>query len=334
MKKVIKRTAALALSGMLALSCFAGCAADNADPDTSDDAKDKVYTVGICETIQHPALDAATKGFKDALVAKLGDNVKFKEGNASGDSNTCSTIVNGYVSEGVDLIMANATPALGAAATATATIPIVGVAITNFAVALDPNTDNPGAKTTGRNITGAADLADVEKQAQMIKEWFPKVKQVGILYCSGEANSKYQVSLIEGYFDKMGIPYKEYTVADTAELASVTKLACDDNEVLYIPTDNTIASATETVNNVAQPAGIPIFAAEKGICTGAGVAALSIDYYNSGYKAGEMAYEILVNGKDPATMEIAYEEEQIKLYDKARCEALGLTVPEGYEAIV
>lgn len=327
MNKTVKKIAALALSGMLIASCFAGCSSGEGGSST------KTYNVGICQAVQHPALDEATKGFKEALTEKLGDKVKFDEQNASGDSTVCSTIVNQFVSNGVDLIMANATDALSAARTATNTIPIVGTSVTSYGVALD--LEDTTAKTTGINVTGTADLAPLDQQAAMIKEWFPDAKQVGILYCSAEKNSKYQATVIEGYLKEMGLSYKEYTCADSNEIASVTKVACDESDVIYIPTDNTIASSAETVNNIAEPAKVPIIAGEEGICEGCGVATLSISYYDIGYQAGEMAYEILVNGADPATMEIQTvpAEKLSKKYDAERCKALGLAAPEGYVAI-
>lgn len=292
----------------------------------------KVYEVGICQLVQHDALDAATQGFKDALIEKLGEeNVKFDDQNASGDSATCSVIVNQFVSNDADLIFANATPALQAASSATADIPIVATSITDYATALDI-ADWSG--TTGVNITGTSDLAPLEDQAKMIQELFPDVQTVGILYCSAEANSKYQATVIESYLDEMGIAYKEYTSADTNDIAMVTQTACDECDVLYIPTDNTMASCTETINNIAEPAGVPIVAGEEGICKGCGVATLSISYYSLGYKAGEMAYEILVNDADPATMEIEFASDLTKEYMADRSAALNVTIPEDYTAIV
>lgn len=333
MNKAIKKVTALALSGMLIASCFAGCSSSDSGTDKAADTANKTYTVGICQATQHPALDAATKGFKEALTAKLGDKVKIEEQNASGESSTCSTIVNQYVSNGVDLIMANATDALVAASTATNTIPIVGTSITSYGVAL--NLEDPTATKTGINVTGTADLAPLDKQAAMVKEWFPDAKKVGILYASSEKNSKYQADVVAAELEKLGLEYEVFTCADTNEIAAVTKTACDSSDVLYIPTDNTLASAAETVNNIAEPAKVPVIAGEEGICAGCGVATLSISYYDIGYQAGEMAYDILVNGTDPATMDIQFvpEEKLAKKYDADRCKTLGLTVPDGYEPI-
>ncbi|MBQ7938486.1 MAG: ABC transporter substrate-binding protein [Oscillospiraceae bacterium] len=317
MKKII----AVIMSLMLVLSLGA-CGTPAAD--------DGAYTVGICQLVQHDALDAATLGFKEALTEKLaadGKTVEFIEQNASGDAATCVTICNQLVAEGVDLMMGNATAALQAAAAASAEIPVVGTSITDYATALEI-ADWTGK--TGSNITGTADLAPLDQQAAMIQELFPEAKKVGILYCSAEANSVYQSDVITGYLKDMGYEVEVFTFADSNDVANVTTAACAAADVLYIPTDNTAASCTETIANVAIPAGKAIVAGEAGICSGCGVATLSIDYYDIGYKAGEMAYEILVNGTNPGEMEIQYAPEVEKLFNEANCTALGITLPEDY----
>ncbi len=294
---------------------------------SSEPAAEGAYTVGICQLVQHEALDAATLGFKEALQEKLGDKVTFVEHNASGDAATCVTICNQLVAEGVDLMMGNATAALQAAAAASATIPVVGTSITDYATALEIE---GWTGKTGSNITGTADLAPLDEQAAMIKELFPEAKKVGILYCSAEPNSVYQSDVISGYLTDMGFEVEVFTFADSNDVANVTTAACAAADVLYIPTDNTAASCTETIANVAIPAGKAIVAGEAGICGGCGVATLSIDYYDIGYAAGEMAYEILVNGANPGEMEIAYAADVQKLYNEANCTALGIEIPEGY----
>ena len=294
---------------------------------SSEPAAEGTYTVGICQLVQHEALDAATQGFKDALTEKLGDDVTFVEHNASGDAATCVTICNQLVAEGVNLIMGNATPALQAAAAATSEIPVVGTSITDYATALEIE---GWEGKTGSNITGTADLAPLDEQAAMIQELFPDAKKVGIIYCSAEPNSVYQSDVITGYLTEMGFEVEVFTFADSNDVANVTSAACAASDVLYIPTDNTAASCTETIANVAIPAGKAIVAGESGICGGCGVATLSIDYYDIGYAAGEMAYEILVNGANPGEMEIQYAPEVQKLYNEANCTALGIAIPEGY----
>ena len=290
----------------------------------------KTFTVGICQLVQHPALDAATQGFRDALTEKLGDAVTFDEQNAAGDSATCATICNGFVSSGVDLIMANATPALQAAAAATGEIPILGTSVTDYASALSIS---GWTGATGTNISGTSDLAPLDGQAAMLNELFPDAKNVGILYCSAEANSLYQTETITPFLESYGYAVKSYTFADSNDVASVTATACAECDVLYIPTDNTAASCAEAINNVAQPAKVPIIAGEEGICSGCGVATLSISYYDLGHATGEMAYEILVNGADPATMQIQFAPKFTKEYNADLCKALNITPPSDYTAI-
>lgn len=288
------------------------------------------YVVGICQFVQHPALDAATEGFKDALTEKLGDAVSFDEQNAAGESPACSTIVNQFVSSKVDLIMANATPPLQAAAAATDSIPILGTSVTDYATALEID-DWTGA--TGRNISGTSDLAPLADQAKMLNELFPDAKTVGILYCSAEANSKYQCDVITEELTGMGYEVKAYPFADSNDIASVTTSATNEVEVIYIPTDNAAASNTEIVNNICEPAGIPVIAGEEGICKGCGVATLSISYYDLGYATGEMAAEILAEGADVTTMDVRFAPNVTKEYVADRCEKLGVTIPDDYEAI-
>ena len=316
MKKTISIICALAL--ILAL----GTAALAAPADS--------YTVGICQLVQHPALDSATEGFKAALTDKLGDSVSFLEQNASGDSATCNIICNQFVSEEVDLIMANATPALLAASSATNQIPILGTSVTDYgsALAIDDWTG-----TTGTNISGTSDLAPLDGQAQMLNELFPEAKTVGILYCSSEPNSKFQADTITPILEEMGYSVSPYTFSDSNDVAAVTQNACDDVDVIYIPTDNTAASCTEAINNVAIVAGVPIIAGEEGICSGCGVATLSISYYDLGYATGEMAAEILTEGADVSTMEIRYAPTFTKKFNVTNCETLGVEIPEDYVAI-
>ncbi len=332
MKSTMKKTICVLLALALSMLALASCGGNTeTTTGSSEDNADKIYTVGICQLVQHDALDAATEGFKQALIDKLGDKVKFDEQNASNEATNCTTICGTFVSNKVDLIMANATPALTAAATATADIPIVATSVTDFATALDIKEWNG---TTGMNVTGTADLAPLEQQAQMIKELCPDAKVVGILYCSAEANSKYQADVITGELQELGFEVKEYTFTDSNDIASVTTTAAENCDVLFAPTDNTVANNAEAIANIIEPAGIPLVAGESGICKGCGIATLSISYYDIGYKAGEMAYEILVNNADPATMKVEYATDLTKMYMADRCTALNITVPETYEAIV
>ncbi len=291
---------------------------------------EETYSVGVCQLVQHPALDAATQGFQDALTEKLGEAVSFDVQNASGDSNTCSTIVNGFVSDNVDLIMANATPALQAAVAATGDIPILGTSVTDYATALD--IEDMG-EATGINVSGTSDLATLEDQAAMLNELFPDAVKVGILYCSAEPNSQFQADAIRVYLEALGYTCSDYTFADSNDVASVAQSACDGSDVLYIPTDNTAASCTEAIRNVVEPAGTPVIAGEEGICKGCGVATLTISYYDLGYATGEMAYEVLVNGADVSVMPIQKAPKLVKEYNAELCELLGVEIPEDYVAI-
>ena len=321
----MKKLISLVLAAVMALSLVA-CGSGNKDKDTGD----KTYKVGVVQLVQHEALDAATKGFTDALKEALGDKVEVVAKNASGDSNNCTTIVNGFISDKVDLIMANATPALQAAASATSTIPILGTSVTDYATALEI-ADWTG--TVGGNISGTSDLAPLDKQAAMLQELFPNAKKVGMLFCSSEPNSKYQVDEVTKLLSAAGITCTEYTFTDSNDVSSVTQKACDDSDVLYIPTDNTAASNTEAIANVVLAAGTPVIAGEAGICRGCGVATLSIDYYELGKITGQMAAKILTGEADISTMPVEFAPTATKQANMANCEKLGITVPADYTAL-
>ena len=318
----IKKITALLCAVVMVLS-LAACGSNG---DKASDSKH--YTIGICQLVQHEALDAATKGFRDAITDALGtENVTFDEQNAAGDSATCATICNGFVSSGVDLILANATGALQAAAAATKDIPILGTAVTEYGVAL--GIDNFGG-TVGGNISGTSDLAPLDQQAAMIAELFPDAKNVGIIYCSGEPNSVYQVEVVKAALEKAGCTVNTYTFSDTNDVVSVTGTASDANDVLYIPTDNTAASCAEAIKSAAKK---PIIAGEEGICKACGVATLSIDYYELGRTTGEMAVKILKGEADISTMAIEYYPNPVKKYNAEMATAYNVTIPSDYEAI-
>ena len=331
MKKLLSLLCVAAM--IFALAACGGSqapAATQAPATEAPAAEAQTFSIGICQLVQHPALDAATQGFKDALTEKLGDSVSFNEQNASGDAATCSVICNQFVSDEVDLIMANATASLQAAASATNVIPVLGTSITDYGTALGIE-GFTGA--TGTNISGTSDLAPLDGQAQMLSELFPDAKTVGLLYCSGEPNSKFQVETIAPMLTELGYTVTEYTFADSNDVANVTASACAECDVLYIPTDNTAASCTEAINNVALVEKTPIVCGEEGLCKGCGVATLSISYYDIGYETGLMAVEILTEGADISTMEVRYAPQFTKEYNVSICETLGITVPEDYVAI-
>ena len=350
MKKTMK-IASVAMAGMMALSMTA-CGGSSASTATTEAAKaeagssaessaaegaksaestdGKTYLVGICQLVQHNALDAATQGFKDALTEELGDAVKFDEQNAQGDSNTCSTIINSFVSENVDLIMANATAALQAAQAGTKDIPVLGTSVTEYGVALGIDDFNG---TVGGNISGTADLAPLNEQAAMIKELFPDKKTVGLLYCSAEPNSQYQVDTVKKELEDLGYTCEYYAFSDSNDISTITTKAASESDVIYVPTDNTAAANTEIINNICQPAGVPVVAGEEGICKGCGVATLSISYYDLGVATGKMAAKVLTGESDISEMPIEYAPQFTKKYNKTICDQLGVEVPDDYVAI-
>ena len=310
------------LTILLATIClFALCACGS---DSDSNQEDETIKVGVVQTTQHPALDAATQGFVDALKENGITNVDVQ--NASGESANCSTIVGNFVADGVDLIMANATPALQAASAATDTIPVLGTSITVYDVVL--------GGSVPKNVSGTTDLAPLDEQAKMITELFPEAKKVGILFCSAEANSQYQVDKISEFLKEEGIETVNYIFNDSNDITAVTEKAVSDKvDVIYVPTDNTAAANTEAIANVVLPAGIPVFAGEEGVCTGCGVATLTISYYDIGFKTGEMAADILLNGADISTMEVESAPQFVKKFNKTNAEKLGITIPDDYVAI-
>lgn len=344
----MKKFVSLFLCVLLCMSLLAGCSNDVEDStdeatnevsDTATDAADasdtaadgEKFVVGICQLVTHDALDAATQGFQDALVAALGEeNVEFILQNAAGESNTCVTIANDFVSKEVDLIMANGTAALQAAANATLEIPILGTSITEYGVALEID-DFTGV--VGGNVSGTSDLAPLDEQAQMIIDLVPDAKTVGMLYCSAEPNSAYQVKVVREYLEDKGLTVVDYAFSASSDVAQVAEAAAAACDALYIPTDNTAASCTETINNVVLPTKTPIIAGEAGICKGCGIATLSISYYELGKTTGEMAAKILKGEADIATMEIAYDNNPVKQYNATNCTELDIAIPEGYEPL-
>lgn len=315
----IKKILALALSLALVSVSLISCS-----------GRQKKYVVGISQLVAHPALDAATQGFEDYLKEEFGDNIEFDYQNAANDIPICTTIANNFVSKKVDLILANATPALQAAANATLEIPILGTSVTEYSVAL--NLDNFNG-TVGGNISGTSDLAPLNEQAQMILDIVPDAQNVGLLYCSAEANSEYQVSVVKKYLEDKGLTCTEYKFSDSNDVIQVSELAANNSDVLYIPTDNTAASCAETINNVVLPKKVPIIAGEEGICSGCGVATLSISYYELGKATGKMAAKILKGEEKVSDMAIEYDPNPVKKYNPEICAELGITVPDDYVAI-
>jgi putative ABC transport system substrate-binding protein len=328
----MKKMIALLCAAMLALGMTACAGEQNNDPTNVNNQNDGKFVIGICQFMPHPALDKATEGFIAAVEEGLGkENVEFDLQNAAGEASNCTTIVGGLVASKVDLIMANATPAVAAAYNATETIPILGTSVTEYGVAL--GIENFSG-TVGANVSGTSDLADLAKQAQMVIDWCPDAKNVALLYCSAEPNSKYQIEEVQKILEGKGLNCKQFDFADTSVLMSVTQAAASFADVIYVPTDNTVANNATAIDSICRPAGIPIIAGEAGVCAGCGIATLSIDYYDLGYATGKMAVRILKDGADITKMPIEYAPEVSYLYNEEICKELNITPLDGYEKLV
>ena len=306
-----------------------------ADEEPTEDAGEttgETYVVGICQLMQHDALDLATKGFQDALIEALGeDAVTFDYQNAQGDSATCSTIVTGFVANDYDLIMANATPALQAAIAATTDIPILGTCVTDYPTALDMEFDPSDG--TGINVSGSSDGVPGQLYADLVKELLPDAVKVSVLYCSAEANSKVQADDFIAAAEALGLTCTVYTFADSNDMQAVVTTAVEDCDALYIPTDNTAASNMTIVDNICEPAGVPVICGEENMCGLGGLATVTIDYYNVGYICGKQAVEVLMTGADVSTMPIAYVSDPVKKYNASYAEGIGFEMPDGFEII-
>lgn len=320
MKKII----AMSIAAMLLLSMLAGCG----NPETPKNDDPDVYRVGIVQLQQHIALDQATQGFQDALTEKLGDKVTFDVKEASGEPTNCTTIVTKFVNDDVDLIMANATPAVIAAKEATATIPIVGTSVTDYVAeeaAIVASNEAPGG-----NVTGYSDMSDIAAHVELTRKLCPDAKTVAIVYCSAEPNSVIQGGQAEELYQAAGFNTVTLTASDVTTISTVVTAACDQADVIYIPTDNLFAENMESVKNIAEPAKVPVITGEGGMAQSGGTASVAIDYYVLGYRAGEMAYEIMVNGADPATTPIGFmtADDMELVINEENVAAIGLTIPE------
>ena len=324
MKKIVSIVLAATLLAFACLS-FVACGGNTGNGK---------YKVGICQITEHPALDAATQGFKDTLIAELGaENVEFIYQSAQNDPSLCPTIINNFVNQQVDLILANATPALTAAYNATDKIPILGTSVTEYGTALGI-TNFSG--TVGGNVSGTSDLAPLDQQADMIVDIFPETQKVALLYCSAENNSKYQVKKIAEYLAAKNVETQEFAFGSTDDVTAVTAAAAAYADVIYVPTDNTVADNAEVIYNSAN--GTPIIAGEEGICSGCGVATLSVSYYDLGVATAKMAAKILEGKSNIAEMPIEYAATFTKKYNPTICAELGVDTAAleaaGYIAIV
>ena len=306
MKKLIARILVLALCvGMTA--CVATKEAD--------------YVVGICQLMKHDSLDAATKGFQDALTEemnKAGKTVVI-DPQVAGEANLCTTVVNTFVAKNVDLIMANATPALLAAANGTTTIPVLGTSVTDYNDTFKGNIP--------ANVSGTSDAVPFDLQAQMMIDTLALAAgdQVGVLYCINESNSLIQYEAVKALFEQKGIVVKAYTFSEVSELQGVVTSMAGECKAVYVPSDNTVAQNDTIVGTICTEKKVPVFTSYGGtIC----YASLAIDYYELGRETGKMAAEILLGNKTPAQLEIKKLEPTVT-YNKELCALLGITVPAG-----
>ena len=318
----MKKFVALVLA-VLMTAALAGCGGTASNSDG--------YVIGICQMMPHNSLTDAAQGFQDALTDALGeDKVQFIHQDAGGEYANCATIIDGFLAEGVDLILANATVPLQAAVSAVADTPVLGTSITDYATALNMQ---EWTGILGGNVSGTTDLAPLDQQAAVIAELFPDAKNVGMLYCSSEPNSVYQITRVEEYLTAMGYSCTSFAFVDVNDLSAVCEAACAASDVIYIPTDNTCAMYTENIANVVIPAGVPVVTGDASTCAAAGVATFSISYYDLGMVTGQMAAQILLGEADISTMAVRSVDEAFKMYNPVNCEKLGITVPDDYQPV-
>ena len=300
MKRLKTLTSALAVGALtLALAACGGESAGGSDTSTSTTGT--TYKIGVLQLTEHAALDASNEGFVAALD-DAGIDYEIDQQNAQNDQSACQTIASKLVNDGDDLILAIGTPAAQAVAGATSDIPIIGTAITDFAESgLVEDNEVPGG-----NLTGSSDLTPVTDQIDLLEQLMPDVQTVGLLFCTAEANSEIQIEMAEEALDEAGIGHERYTVSSSNEIQQVIESMVGKVDAIYAPTDNTIAAGMATVAMVANENKLPVIVGCDTMVEDGGLASYSINYYDLGYKAGEMAVEILTEGADPAEMPIAY----------------------------
>ncbi len=305
--KRLKTLASAVVAGTLALA-LAACGGNGATTDTTDEgsstaeaATGSTYKIGVLQLTEHAALDASNEGFVAALD-DAGIDYEIDQQNAQNDQSACQTIASKLVNDGDDLILTIGTPAAQAVASATSDIPIIGTAITDFAESgLVADNEAPGG-----NVTGSSDLTPVADQIDLLQQLVPDAKTVGLLYCTAESNSEVQIAMAEEALDEAGIAHERYTVSSSNEIQQVVESMVGKVDAVYTPTDNTIAAGMATVSMVANENGLPVIVGCDTMVEDGGLASYSINYYDLGYKAGEMAVEILTEGADPAEMPIEY----------------------------
>lgn len=321
---MLKKYSRFVIVALVLLLVLSACNKPASSPN-SDGAKK--FSIGIVQLAEHPALDAATQGFIDALEEELGDQVEFDVQNAQGEQTNATTISIKFVNDKVDLIMANATNAVKAAREATSDIPIVGTSVTDYVQSsIVESNEKPGA-----NVTGASDNNPVDMQIDLFETLLPEVEVIGIVYASAEENSEIQAQEAKAAMEARGYEVRLYTVADSNEIQTVVGKACTEVDAFYVPTDNLIASNVPVMSNITTAAGKAVITAEESMCMNGFLATFSISYYDLGYQAGLMAKEILVDGKNPGEMPIFhFDSSNLKLIiNDEIAEALNITIPDG-----
>lgn len=307
-------TGLVATSALVLTGCSGGSEDGGSDGDT--------YKVGINQLVQHPALDAATAGFKEAF-ADAGVDVEFEEQNANGEQATALTIAQQFAADDLDLALAVATPAAQAMAQNLVNIPLLFTAVTDpVSAELVDSMEAPGA-----NITGTSDAAPIDRQLELLKQIVPDAKRVGIVYASGEVNSQVQVDEAKKAAGPLDLEISTQTVTTVNEIQQAVE-ALGDVDAIYVPTDNMVVSGISSLVQVAEAKKIPVIAAEEGTVEGGAVATLGIDYTKLGRQTGEMALRILQDDEDPATMPVETAAEFTYVVNEAAAKRQGVTIPE------
>ena len=331
----MKKILSLMLASILVAASLTACGGQstdksttNADSTTQDsetqstegtDSQGTNYTVGICQLMVHESLDKATQGFMDALtetVEAAGNTVEF-DTQVAGEANLCTTVVNTFTAKQVDLIMANATPALLAAANATTTIPVLGTSVTDYSDTFAGNIPS--------NVSGTSDAVPFDEQAKMMIETLGLAAgdQVGVLYCTNESNSLIQYEAVKALFEAEELVVKAYTFSETTELQAIATSMANECKAVYVPSDNTVAANDAIVGTICTEKNVPIYTSYGGaVC----YASLSIDYYELGVETGKMAAQVLMGEKSVSDIEVTTLTPSV-VYNEELCAQLGIEVP-------
>jgi putative tryptophan/tyrosine transport system substrate-binding protein len=325
MKKTA-RALSFALAGMLML---AGCGSKESSGETEKGGAEKEFKIGITQFAPHPSLDAATEGFKKALKDK-GIKATFDEQNAQADMNNTQTIANNFVGDKVDLIFANATPSATAALNATKEIPIIFTSVTDpVGAGLVEAFDKPG-----KNITGTTDNhPDATKKTIYFITEEVKAKKVGVIYNSGEQNSVVQIKEVKKLAEEKGAKLVEVSVSTTAEVKQAAESLVGRVDAIYIPTDNTVVTALDSVISIANSKKIPLFVGELDSMKKGAVAASGFSYFDLGYQSGLMAAEILSGKKKPSEIPVELPSSLKLVINKSAAEAQGLKVKDDWKKL-